>query len=670
MTDDFSVPAENGADAMGRRAAAIDGDALEAALHRLGYAQFRAGQREAIETLLDKGRLLLVAPTGGGKSLTYQLPATLLPGTSLVISPLISLMADQVDALQERGIAATFLASTLDAEEMRRRTTEVGQGKYDLVYVAPERLAFGGFRSMMARLNCPLIAIDEAHCISEWGHDFRPDYLQIGRLLEEFPNSRVLACTATATPVVRDEIIERLGVPAQTPQLIYGFARPNLALRVREVKQKNERNHAVDAALREALHKPGEQRGAAIVYCPTRKATDAEAERLRDKGWSCMAYHAGKDGPRREKVHRAFSTGELEVVTATNAFGMGIDRADVRAVIHLAPPGSIEAYYQEVGRAGRDGEDALGLMLVSPGDMARRRSLLEMDTDGNAPQAHVIEHKWGMFLELMRFSEGGSCRHDAVLRYFGDEAETLDGCGRCDVCASIADGTDDERRSDEEVTLLVRKALSAIARVHGRYGLTAAVALLRGIDDPRLSRAGLENTTTFGVLRDHSEDWLMRLLRRCVTAGWVDFFGSDRPVVALTESGIAVMRGDLPVRLLLPPPRVRSVPASSAFKKARDPERASAAHEELDAQQQSLFEALREHRLEVARGAGVPPYVVATDRSLREIAMSRPSELDDLLLVHGIGPAKVEKYGAGLLEVVRRQSAGPDGASPFPHSTT
>jgi ATP-dependent DNA helicase RecQ len=458
MTDPFRVPtgSAKAAGSLDQATAGVEEHALDAALERLGYGAFRAGQREAIETLLRDDRLLLVAPTGGGKSLIYQLPATLLPGTTLVISPLISLMVDQVAALEERGVAATFLASTLGADEMRDRMSQVAEGRYDLVYVAPERLSFGGFRSIMSRVECPLIAIDEAHCISEWGHDFRPDYMQIGKLLAEFPDARVLACTATATPVVRDEIIERLGIPVQTPQLIYGFARPNLALRVREVKQKSERSSAVDAVLREALHKPGEKRGAVIVYCPTRKATEAEAERLADRGWSCRAYHAGQDGTRRENVHRAFSTGELEIVAATNAFGMGIDRADVRAVIHLAPPGSIEAYYQEVGRAGRDGEDALGLMIVSPGDMARRRSLLEMDSDGSVPESHVVAHKWGMFLELMRFAEGGSCRHDSVLRYFGDEAETLDGCGRCDVCSLIAAGLDDDEHSDEEVTLLVR----------------------------------------------------------------------------------------------------------------------------------------------------------------------------------------------------------------------
>jgi ATP-dependent DNA helicase RecQ len=632
---------------------------LEAALERLGHRAFRAGQRRAIETLLSRDRLLLVAPTGGGKSLIYQLPSLVLPGTALVISPLISLMADQVKALEERGIAATYLAATLDPDALHGRMSAIARGEFDLVYAAPERLAFAGFRAMLKGLDCPLIAIDEAHCISEWGHDFRPEYLEIGKLLGDFPQSRVLACTATATPVVRDEILERLGLPAETPQLIYGFARPNLSLRVREVQQKRERERCIDSAIEEALGTPGSDRGAAILYCPTRKIAEAQSDRLNANGWRCMAYHAGKSGMRREQVHRAFSSGDLEVVAATNAFGMGIDRADVRAVIHFSPPGSIEAYYQEVGRAGRDGDDALGLMIVSPGDMARRRALLELDMAQNGSAQHVMEHKWGMFLELMRFAEGGSCRHDAVLRYFGDEAETLSGCGRCDVCEALATGAGGVEAFDpDEVALLVRKALSGVARIHGRFGLSAAVALLRGVKDPRLERMGADRTPTFGVLRAYREEWLTRLLRRCVTAGWVDFFGLDRPVVALTDEGVSAMRGERPVRLLLPPlqktpvakskPRDPLTPRSAAPRKTAPRETA----EILGARDQALFEALRSYRLKRASAQRVPPYVVASDRSLREIAAERPRTIDELLLIHGIGPAKAKRYGKGLLKVV------------------
>jgi len=321
---------------------------LQEALRRLGHEQFRPGQREAVETLLAERRVLLVAPTGGGKSLSYQLPALLLPGTTLVISPLISLMNDQVSALQELGIAATFLASTLSGNEIGKRLRDLAAGRYDIAYVAPERLSFPGFRSLLQDLACPLVAVDEAHCISEWGHDFRPEYMQIGSVLKDLPEARVLACTATATPVVRDEILERLGLPADTPQLLRGFARPNLSLRVHEVGSRKELHQWVDDALHEALGEPGAGRGASIIYAPTLRSTEEEHLRLEAAGWHSAPYHAGLEAEMRDSVHRAFSDGSLEVVVATNAFGMGIDRADVRAVVHLAPPGSIESYYQEV----------------------------------------------------------------------------------------------------------------------------------------------------------------------------------------------------------------------------------------------------------------------------------------------------------------------------------
>ncbi|MBW2695562.1 MAG: ATP-dependent DNA helicase RecQ [Deltaproteobacteria bacterium] len=640
------------------RSTPVDRGAVDEALARFGHSTFRPGQREAVETLLEDGRLLLVAPTGGGKSLSYQLPALLLGGTTLVISPLISLMQDQVTALQGVRIPATYLASTLSEDVLRERVRQIATGEHRLVYLAPERLSSPGFRALLRDLDCPLVAIDEAHCISEWGHDFRPEYMQIGALLKELPDARVLACTATATPVVRDEIIGRLGLPADTKQLVRGFARPNLALRVREVESKAQRDRWVDDVLAECLDQPGAGRGAAIVYSPTRRASEDEFARLEARGWRAAAYHAGLEGEVREVVHQAFSDGSLELVVATNAFGMGIDRSDVRAVVHLAPPGSIESYYQEVGRAGRDGQDAVGLMLVSPADMPRRRHLVERDAGGLAdPDPEVVRHKWGLFLELMRFAEGGSCRHDAVLRYFGDEDETLAGCGRCDVCLRLATGADESADFDTEQTaLLVRKALSGVARVHGRFGLGAAVALLRGAKDPRLERLGLQHTSTFGILEKLGEEWLTRLLRRCVTAGWVDFFGGDRPVVILTEAGMAVMRGERPVRLLLPPLTRAGRSRGGAGSRRRGGARPDDLRE-LDASELALFEALRAHRLDVARAEGVPPYVVASDRTLREISCERPRDEEALLHVHGIGPSKAERYGEGLLAIVREHAA-------------
>ncbi|MHB9112682.1 MAG: RecQ family ATP-dependent DNA helicase [Thermoleophilia bacterium] len=638
----------------------------QTALERLGFESFRPGQREALDALHAAGRLLLVAPTGGGKSLIYQLPAVMHDGTTLVISPLISLMNDQVSALTARGIPATYIASSLDPEEQRDRLKRMESGEYRLVYAAPERLSLPGFRRVMESVDCPLIAIDEAHCISEWGHDFRPEYMQIGELLARMPAARVLACTATATPVVRDEIIARLGLGSDTPQIVSGFARPNLALRARDVGSRKVRDRQVDALLAEALVSGG----TAIIYAPTRRATEEEARRLAGEGWSVRPYHAGLSGALREQVQEEFASGGCQVVVATNAFGMGIDRPDVRAVIHLAPPGSIEAYYQEVGRAGRDGLDSCCLLLISPGDMPMRRRLIERGSaDGAAPAAEIVQHKWNLFLELMRWAEGGSCRHDTILRYFGDEEEILSGCGRCDVCLEISTGGEQD---EETVSIMVRKALSAVARVDGRFGIQAAASLLRGDPgDERLVWSGLDQTPTFGVLSGRSQDWLLRLLRRCVTGGWIDFTGGDRPMVVITEEGRAVMRGEMPVRILLPPETVRASGAGrsggsaigkvgsrmderSARSTNGQAERHPSVNDELemDEDARTLFEALRLHRLELARAESVPPYVIASDRTLRDLARLRPGTVKGLFQAHGIGPSRAERYGAGFLAVI------------------
>ena len=378
----------------------------------------------------------------------------------------------------------------------------------------------------------------------------------------------------------------------------------------------------------------------------TRAGAEEEAARLAAAGWKAVAYHAGMEREARAQAHRAFTSGEVEVVAATVAFGMGIDRPDVRAVVHLAPPASIEAYYQEVGRAGRDGAPAWGLMLLSPRDMPSRRRLLE-STEGITPE--MLEHKWNLYLELMRWAEGGSCRHDAILRYFGDEAETLSGCGRCDVCRALAHGGADD--DEAEVTLVVRKALSGVARVQGHLGMHAVVQLLRGVHDERLARAGLEKTTTFGVLAEHPEEWLLKLLRRCVTAGWVEFSAGDRPVVRLSESGRAVMKAERPARLLLPPAgrrdRLVLQPKPARRKKS------GLAAVILDHSDEQAFEALRRHRLDLARELGIPPFMIASDRTLRELASMRPRTTADLQAVYGLGPAKIDRFGRGFLDVLR-----------------
>ncbi|WP_420428347.1 RecQ family ATP-dependent DNA helicase [Algiphilus sp.] len=615
----------------------------EQVLTTLGYAGFRPGQQKAIDTLLEHGRTLLVAPTGGGKSLCYQVPALMMPGTTVVVSPLVALMADQVAALQARGVAATYLAATLSPDELQRRLEGLWSGAFRLVYIAPERLAAPGFRNRLAQIDCPLIAVDEAHCISEWGHDFRPEYMQIGDLVRELAPPHVLACTATATPVVRDEIVNRLGLGADTPQLIHGFARPNLALRATEVNGQRERQRVVDAALKEALGAPGGKRGLAIVYTPTRKLAESEAGRLAGLGWRTRSYHAGLPAEDRQLAQEDFAQGHIDLICATNAFGMGIDRADVRAVVHFAPPGSIEAYYQEVGRAGRDGKDAIGVLCWAQSDLPQRRRLLESPGGEQASdQGEIVEHKWNLFLELIRWAEGGSCRHDAILRYFGDEAETLAGCGRCDVCLTLDDGG-----TDEDATLLAQQLLSAVARVHGRLGMKMAVALLRGEHDAKLERMGLTQVRTYGLLAERPREWIQRALGRCVTAGWISFSGDDYPVLRLTEEGGAVMRGAQPARWL---PPAQGTPSQ---RRAPGGRRAPAAAEaSLDAASQAAFDALRAARLAIAQQEGVPAYVVAHDRTLRAIAERRPDSLDALREVPGLGAAKIARYGEALLDAL------------------
>ncbi len=635
-------------------AAPISPRALDDALRaRFGLERFRAGQREAIEALLfGEGRVLLVAPTGGGKSLTYQLPATVLPGLTVVVSPLVALMEDQVRSLSARGISATFLASTLEPEERRAREARLARGEYTLLYCAPERLASDWFVDLVARLRPSLVAIDEAHCIAQWGHDFRPDYLRIRDFIERTAPSRVLACTATATQRVRAEIVAQLGLDGCF-ELVRGFARPNLHLEARWVDGKREGRRAIDEALARALGSPHAAKGAAIVYCATRKATEELAGALADDGYRCAAYHAGLEPAVRAEVNARFAGHDLDVVVATNAFGMGIDRADVRVVVHAQPPASLEAYYQEVGRAGRDGDEAHGLLLCSSADIAIRRRLCELGSDGPAPP-DVVARQWGLFRELMRYVDARSCRHDFILRYFGDEQELLGGCGHCDVCEAIEE--DGAEEATEDAAVEVRKALAGVARAQRRGGLVAVAEMLRGEASERVVRFGFDRLSTFGLLSHRSQPFLQALLRATIAAGWVDLTPDDHPVPFVTDVGWRVMTGTGPVRLRLPSePRARAPRAARPKAHKRDKRPVDA--EALSSSQEAVFEALRARRAEIAKARGVPAYVVAHDATLLEIARLRPASRDELLAVRGMGEQKVERYGDELLAVVRATGA-------------
>lgn len=536
---------------------------------RFGLSGFHPWQREAIEALIEgPGRVLVVAPTGGGKSLTYQLPAALLPGTTLVISPLVALMEDQVRSLDARGIPATYLASTLEPDVRRSREVWMRKGRYKLVYIAPERLAFEGFVEQLARVDVALVAVDEAHCIAQWGHDFRPDYLRIGEVLARLRPRRVLACTATATPEVRREIRMHLGFePHSSREVLRGFARPNLHLAARAVEGPTEARAVLEASLGRALGSSLRPRGGAIVYCATRKQTEAIAGELRAKGWNAAAYHAGMDADTRTRTSERFARRDLDIVVATNAFGMGIDRPDIRAVVHAQPPASIEAYYQEVGRAGRDGGEADGVLLCSGADIALRRRLCQLNSEGEPAEPAAAERSWRLFRDLLRYLDAGTCRHDFVLRYFGDERELLGGCGHCDVCADLdgAEGDEATEATRLQDALVVRKALAAVARAKGRAGVQAIAEMLRGAQTARTERFGFTRLSTFGLLKDRSQEWLVALLRGLLAAGWIDLTPTEHPVPFVTATGWAVMKGQGPVRFRLPrEPRFRRASRSTS----------------------------------------------------------------------------------------------------------
>jgi len=612
---------------------------------RFQLTSFRPWQREAIDALLgDPGRVLVVAPTGGGKSLTYQFPATVLPGVAIVISPLVALMEDQVRSLEARGIPAAYLASTLDADERRQRVREARDGRYKLLYCAPERLASEWFVDLLASCQPSMIAIDEAHCISQWGHDLRPDYLRIGDVLAKIRPPRVLACTATATPRVRQEILERLGLEG-AKEIVRGFARPNLHLEAKSIDGPREGKSLVFEALERHLGEARAPRGAGIIYCATRKATEAMAADLAKRGWRAAAYHAGMEPDVRADVNMRFASGKLPVVAATNAFGMGIDRADVRIVVHAQPPASLEAYYQEVGRGGRDGEEAHGLLLCSSADVQLRRRLCESGDGG--PQS-AARH-WGLFRELLRYLDARTCRHDFILRYFGDEREVLGGCGHCDVCAALDEDGDLEELQEEAATE-VRKALAGVARAKRRGGLVAVADMLRGEQTDRVERFGFDQLTTYGLLKHRSQAWIVALLRALLAAGWVDLTPSEHPVPFVTDIGWKVMTGTGPVRFRLPLEPAEKKTRRERIKKEKAPEVA------LSTADSTLFEALRTARAEIAKQRKVPPYVIAHDATLQGIARARPTTDSALLAVAGMGPYRVETYGEAFLDVVRRAS--------------
>ncbi len=594
-----------------------------------GFESFRGQQEVVIRRVLDGGDSLLLMPTGGGKSLCYQLPALALDGVTLVISPLIALMKDQVDGLNANGIAARFINSTLPVRDVEGVQGEVRRGQVKILYVAPERLAVEGFRRFLRGLTVSLIAIDEAHCISEWGHEFRPDYRNLRQLREMFPRTPLLALTATATERVRRDIVEQLDLKG-AEVFVSSFNRANLSYAVRA---KDNVDRQLPALLSRWKGSP------AIVYCYSRQETEDVAAALTARGWVARAYHAGLSAEERRRTQEGFSRDRVPVIVATIAFGMGVDKPDVRLVVHTSLPKSVESYYQETGRAGRDGLPSECVLLYSYGDKVRQEYFIKRMDDvaerGNA-QTKLDQ--------MVRFAQLHTCRRRYLLEYFGERWDEVD-CGGCDVCLAS------EERGEFDATEIAQKALSAVVRTGERYGAAHVAGVLVGSREQRILAAGHDELTVYGIVRDYDRNQLREVLGLLQGRGLLERNDGEYPTLKVTPMGRAFLQG----RERLSLPGLQETPFDGAQDRLRQAQgervaRASAGVSvEYDA---GLFEELRTLRRRLADARDVPPFIVFGDVALRHMAASRPTTREAFGRIPGVGKAKLEAYGVAFVDAI------------------
>ncbi|NQE33379.1 DNA helicase RecQ [Microcoleus asticus] len=589
---------------------------LEQALkHFFGYDSFRPGQQEIVEAALQKRDMMIVMPTGGGKSLCFQLPALLKPGLTVVVSPLIALMQDQVEALQDNGIGATFLNSTLSSQETRSRETAILEGKIKLLYVAPERLLgerFLPFLDIVAnKLGISAFAIDEAHCVSEWGHDFRPEYRQMQRVRDRYPDIPIMGLTATATERVRQDIIQQLTL--RNPYIhVASFNRPNLYY---EVRPKTKHSFA---EVLQIIQKKG---GSGIIYCLSRKKVDEVAYKLQQSGVQALPYHAGMNDVDRATNQTRFIRDDVQVMVATIAFGMGINKPDVRFVIHYDLPKNLEGYYQESGRAGRDNEPAHCSLFFGYGDVKTIEYIIEQKPD---PQEQRIARQ--QLRRVINYADSSDCRRTVQLSYFGDSFPG--NCGNCDNCC--------DQKPVEDWTIEAMKFLSCVARCQEKFGMNHIIDVLRGSKSQKVLQYQHHQLSTYGIGKDRSADEWKKLSRTLLNQGFLDEKTDGFPILKLNEKSWEIMKRQRTVEIAIEPQRevqgkVRSLAVES----------------------EGLFTILRTLRKQIADEQFVPPYVVFADKSLRDMAEKRPQNLTEFEEVYGVGSNKRDKYGKVFLEAIR-----------------
>jgi len=588
---------------------------LETLQHYFGHITFRSQQEEVIDAILEGQDLLMILPTGGGKSLCYQLPSLLMSGVTVVISPLLALMHDQVVALKENGIAAAMLSSMQTLEETQAIEQQLRTNQIKLLYVAPERLMNDYFLTFLLDLNINFFVVDEAHCVSEWGHEFREHYRMLSQLKISFPNTTIAAFTATATPMVRDDILNNLNL--QNPKVVTGsLFRKNLTITA-EHRQSDGRRQ-----LLAFLKEQGDVAG--IVYAFSRKQTETTAKYLENQGYKAAAYHAGLPTHVKNEVFADFVSDNLNIVVATIAFGMGIDKSNIRFVVHMNLPKTLENYYQEIGRAGRDGLDATTLLLFSTADIVQQKSFIEA-----LPDSPYKENAFGKIETISRFANSESCRHQQVAAYFHDN---IDECGdRCDNCINP-----DKNKID--ITNDARKLLSAIFRTNQSFGMQYVVDVLRGSKEQRILTNGHDTLSVYGIGEYYSKAQWLSIADKLLELNAVAM--GEYRVFHILERGAKILRGEESVSIR---EERMTIKKEKAKKKV----------DYFDDYEVEIFDQLRTLRKEIATANKVPPYVVFSDKTLKELSNTMPTDKESMLEVHGIGAVKFERYGEAFLELIK-----------------